>query len=191
MDRGGWHYPPGDFRVSDADRDQALSELGVALRAGRITADEFEERSGQTLQSRTGSELVALLADLPVEHAAVATRTTALDPARRAMAARVSAVAAVGAFSFATAAAVAALSSGPSLSQEESMGVSHGLPPPVFPPSWPGFDWAGTLTPAAIAVLLVMLVVYLQMRLARTARRPVTAAPLAATARRARGPRQR
>jgi hypothetical protein len=172
MDRGGWHYPPGDVRVSDADRDQALSELGAALRAGRITADEFDERSGQTLRSRTGRELVALLADLPVEHAALATRTTAMDPARRAMAARVSAVAAVGAFCFASAATVAALSTGPSLSQEESMSVSHGLPPPVFPSDWPGFNWAGTLTPAAIAVLLVMLVVFLQVRLARAEPNP-------------------
>jgi Domain of unknown function (DUF1707) len=170
MDRGGWHYPSGDVRLSDADRDQALSELSAAFRAGRITADEFDQRSGQTFRSRTGKELIALLADLPVEHAALATRTTGMDPARRAMAARVSAVAGVGAFCFATAAAVAALGTGPSLSQEESMRVSHGLQPPVFLPGWPGFNWAGTLTPAAIAVLLVMLVVFLQVRLARTQR---------------------
>jgi hypothetical protein len=168
MDRGGWHYPTGDVRVSDADRDQALSELGAAFRAGRLTADEFDERSGQTLRSRTGNELIALLTDLPVEHAALATRTTAVVPARRAMAARVSAVAGVGAFCFAAAAAVAALSAGPTLSQEESEAVSRGLPAPVFPSSWPGFNWVGMLTPAAIAVLLVMLAVYLQVRLART-----------------------
>jgi Domain of unknown function (DUF1707) len=172
MDRGGWHYPTGDVRVSDADRDQALSELGTAFRAGRLTADEFDERSAQTLRSRTGSELTALLTDLPVEHLALVTRTTAtaIVPARRAMAARVSAVAGVGAFCFATAAAVAAISAGPSLSQEESEAVSRGLPPPVFPSSWPGFNWIGTLTPAAVAVVLVMLAVYLQVRLARTAR---------------------
>jgi hypothetical protein len=171
MDRGGWHYPPGDFRVSDADRDQALSELFAAFKAGRITADEFEQRSGQTVRSRTGKELVALLADLPVEHAAPATRTTAMDPARRAMVARISAVAGVSAFCFATAAAVAALGSGPTLSQEESMAVSHGFPPPVFRESWPGFNWVGTLAPAAVAVLLIMLVVFLQVRLARGDRR--------------------
>jgi hypothetical protein len=172
MERGGWHYPPGDVRVSDADRDQALSELLAAFRAGRITVDELEQRSDQTLRSRTGKELIALLADLPVEHAALATRTTAVDPARRALVARVSGVAAVSAFCFASAAAVAALGSGPTLSQEESMSVSHGFPPPVFPPSWPAFNWAGTLTPAAIAVLLVMLVLFLQVRLARAERRP-------------------
>jgi hypothetical protein len=169
MDRGGFHYPSGDVRLSDADRDQALSELSAAFRAGRLTADEFEQRSGETMRSRTGKELAALLADLPVEHAALVMRTTGRDSARRAMAARVSAVAGVAAFGFGTAAVVAALGSGPTLSQEESMAVSRGLAkPPTFLPSWPGFNWAGTLTPAAIAVLLVMLVVFLQVRLART-----------------------
>jgi hypothetical protein len=189
MDRGGWHYPPGNFRVSDADRDQALSELLAAFRAGRITTDELEQRSAQTMRSRTGEELIALLADLPVERAALATRATAMDSARRAtatdparhatgtdlarraMVARVSGVAAVSALCCTTAAATAALGSGPTLSQQESMAVSHGLPPRlVFPGSWPAFNWAGTLTPAAIAVLLVMLVVFLQVRLARTER---------------------
>ncbi len=173
MDRGGWHYPSGDVRVSDADRDQALSELGAAFRTGRLTADEFDERSGQALRSRTGNELMALLVDLPIEHAALATRATAVDPARRAMVARVSGVAGVGAFCFATAAAVAALSAGPTLSEEESMAVRHGVSGPlVFPSSWPGINWVGTLTPAAIAVALVMLVVFLQVRLARTERHP-------------------
>jgi hypothetical protein len=152
--------------VSDADRDQALCELSAAFRAGRLTADEFDQRMGQTLRSRTGRDLMALLADLPVEPAALATRTTAMVPARRAVAARVSAVAGGAAFCFGTAAVVAALGTGPSLSQEESMAVSHGLPPPVFPSNWPGVNWAGTLIPAAIAVLLLTLVVFLQVRLA-------------------------
>ena len=66
MDRAGWNYPPGHIRVSDADRDRALSELSVAFQAGRITADEFDQRSGQALAARTGKELTALLADLPL-----------------------------------------------------------------------------------------------------------------------------
>jgi Zn-dependent membrane protease YugP len=172
MDRGGWHYPPGDFRVSDADRDQALSELSAAFQAGRITADEFDQRSGQTLRSRTGKELTALLADLPVERVP-ATRTSTIDPARRAVAARVAAVAAVAAFCFATTAAVAALGTGPTLQQKEAaeaIAIRQGLAPPVFPPS-SAFNWAGTLTPAAIAVLLIMLAVFLHLRLARADRR--------------------
>jgi hypothetical protein len=56
-------------RVSDADRDRALSELTEAFQAGWITADDFDQRSGQALGARTGKELTALLADLPVDRA--------------------------------------------------------------------------------------------------------------------------
>jgi hypothetical protein len=65
----GRNYPPGDLRVSDADRDRALAELGEHFQAGRITAEEFEERSGQALSAKTGNDLRALLADLPVSQA--------------------------------------------------------------------------------------------------------------------------
>jgi len=41
MDRAGWHYPTGDLRVSDGDRDRALSELTQAFQVGRLTADEL------------------------------------------------------------------------------------------------------------------------------------------------------
>src|ERR1700733_16120566 len=52
MDRAGWKYPSGDLRVSDADRERALHELSGAFQAGRLTADEFDERSGQALNAR-------------------------------------------------------------------------------------------------------------------------------------------
>lgn len=65
-------YSAGDLRVSDADRDRAISELSEHFQAGRLTADEFDERSGQALQARTGKELVVLFADLPRDRAAVA-----------------------------------------------------------------------------------------------------------------------
>lgn len=58
-------FPPGDLRVSDAERDRAITELTEHFQAGRITTDELEERSGLALQSRTGKELAALFADLP------------------------------------------------------------------------------------------------------------------------------
>ena len=58
-------YPAGNLRVSDADRDQAVAELSEHFQAGRLTADEFEERSGQALQARTGADLANLLTDLP------------------------------------------------------------------------------------------------------------------------------
>jgi Domain of unknown function (DUF1707) len=172
MNRAGRNYPPGDLRVSDADRDRALSELSDAFQVGRITADEFDQRSGQALAARTGKELTALLADLPVEHPPAA-RATAPDRAHRILAARVSFAAAIAAVCFAAVAAAAAANTGPSPQQREllrEMAARQGLRvPPGFPPS-PGFDWAGTITPGAIAVLLVVLIIYLRVRLARTDR---------------------
>jgi hypothetical protein len=58
-------YPPGDLRVSDAERDRAVSELSEHFQAGRLTQDEFGERSGQALRARTGSDLAQLFTDLP------------------------------------------------------------------------------------------------------------------------------
>ncbi len=61
MDRAGWNYPSGNLRVSDADRDRALAELSEAFQAGRITPGEFDERSGQALHARTGSDLAGTI----------------------------------------------------------------------------------------------------------------------------------
>jgi hypothetical protein len=47
------------------------------------------------------------------------------------------------------------------------LGLKVPLPPP---PPVPGFDWAGTITPAAIAVLLVAVIIVV-LRVARTSRR--------------------
>ena len=58
-------YPRGQLRVSDADRDRAVAELSEHFQAGRLTQDEFEDRTGQALQARTGKELATLFTDLP------------------------------------------------------------------------------------------------------------------------------
>ena len=58
-------YPRGQLRVSDADRDRAVAELSEHFQAGRLTQDEFEDRTGQALQARTGQDLTTLFADLP------------------------------------------------------------------------------------------------------------------------------
>ena len=172
MDRAGWNYPSGDFRVSDADRDQALGELSEAFRAGRLTAGEFEQRSGQALASRTGKELLALLADLPPGRPPVA-RGTAPAGAYRLFASRTAFAAAVAAICCTALAVGDAVSHGPSPQQREflrEMAARHGLHvPSAFPPN-AGFDWAGTITPAAIAILLVVLILCLRGHLARTDR---------------------
>jgi hypothetical protein len=65
MDNGISGLPRGDIRVSDAERDQAVAELSKHFQAGRLTQEEFEDRSGSALQARTGAELRALFTDLP------------------------------------------------------------------------------------------------------------------------------
>lgn len=65
MDTPNRSFPRGDFRVSDADRDRAVAELSEHFQSGRLTQEEFEDRSGRALRARTGSELSELFTDLP------------------------------------------------------------------------------------------------------------------------------
>jgi hypothetical protein len=57
--------PSAQMKASDADRDAVLSDLSEHFQAGRLTADEFEDRSGNALAARTWGELRDLLRDLP------------------------------------------------------------------------------------------------------------------------------
>jgi hypothetical protein len=65
MDTQRNSFPRGDFRVSDAERDQAVAELSEHFQAGRLTADELDERTGRALTARTAADLAALFTDLP------------------------------------------------------------------------------------------------------------------------------
>jgi hypothetical protein len=69
MDAAPIQYAPGDLRVSDADRDRALAELSEHFQVGRLTLEEFDERSGQALRAKTARELTALFTDLPAAQA--------------------------------------------------------------------------------------------------------------------------
>ena len=166
------NFPVGDLRVSDADRDRAVSELSEAFQAGRITAEEFGQRSGQALAARTGKELTALLTDLPPGRVPAA-RTGALGRARVVGPWIVMAASAAAAIPLA-AALSNALSTGPSLAVREArralaqqvlahQGITLTVP---LPPAQ-GFDWAGTITPAAFAVLLIGLIAVLATRTRR------------------------
>jgi hypothetical protein len=73
---------PGDLRVSDADRDRAVSELSEHFRAGRLTMEEFDARTGQALQARTAGELGGLFTDLPPEDVALSAAPPSGLPAR-------------------------------------------------------------------------------------------------------------
>src|SRR5262245_52102326 len=55
----------GQFRTSQADREQAIEVLKTAFVADRLTKDEFDLRMGQALTSRTYAELAAVTAGLP------------------------------------------------------------------------------------------------------------------------------
>ena len=58
---------PGDprIRASDADRDRTTSLLREHHAAGRLTAEEFNERMDKALDAKTLGELDQLMADLP------------------------------------------------------------------------------------------------------------------------------
>ena len=59
-----WGAHP-DLRVSDADRDAVVTELGEHFGQGRLDQAEFDERVAKALSARTSRDLGGLLADLP------------------------------------------------------------------------------------------------------------------------------
>jgi hypothetical protein len=54
-----------DLRASDADRDRVVEALRTHASAGRLEADELEQRVGLALAARTRADLSALTRDLP------------------------------------------------------------------------------------------------------------------------------
>jgi DUF1707 SHOCT-like domain len=71
------NYRPAAMRASDADRDAVVSDLSEHFQAGRLTAAEFDERTGRALTARTWGELTALSVDLPALRPAVPPSTPA------------------------------------------------------------------------------------------------------------------
>jgi hypothetical protein len=53
------------LRVSHAEREQVIGLLKTAFVQGRLAMDEFNQRVGRALTSRTWAELAALTADIP------------------------------------------------------------------------------------------------------------------------------
>ena len=54
-----------NLRIGDAERDEAIVLLREHMSAGRITAEEFDERMSAALIAKTRGELTALFNDLP------------------------------------------------------------------------------------------------------------------------------
>lgn len=69
--------PESQLRASDAERDRAIEILASAAADGRLTLEEYSERSGAVLAARTLGELARLTADVPVRPAAPARREIA------------------------------------------------------------------------------------------------------------------
>jgi Domain of unknown function (DUF1707) len=160
-------YPPGDMRVSDADRDRAVSELTAAYQAGRLRHEEFDERSTKALHAATGKELTDLLTDLPADRAAADLEK---QGAVGVLATRIvmgATAVSLGFLALANGLSTPAPAHVPTAAQREfarqvlaSQGI-HVSNIPVQPATVPGFDWAGTITPAVIALLLIALIVVL------------------------------
>jgi hypothetical protein len=60
------------LRVADADREHAVEELREHSLAGRLTAEELEDRIGSAYRATTRADLEQLKADLPVSSTTVA-----------------------------------------------------------------------------------------------------------------------
>src|ERR1700758_5130460 len=60
------------LRVADEDREQAVDELREHALAGRLTAEELEERIGSAYRATTRGDLDRLKADLPVSSTTIA-----------------------------------------------------------------------------------------------------------------------
>jgi hypothetical protein len=80
MDMDSRSFPRGGIRVSDAERDRAVTELSEHFQTGRLTQDEFDERSGQALAARTGEDLSVLFTDLPQQPAGFVPPLRAMAP---------------------------------------------------------------------------------------------------------------
>jgi len=62
---------PSQLRVADADRERLIDELREHTVAGRLTAEELEDRIGGAYRASTYADLDALRADLPVSASSV------------------------------------------------------------------------------------------------------------------------
>jgi len=57
---------PSAMRISDADRERVCARLREAFAEGRVTTEEFHERTAAALAAKTEADLAPLTSDLPV-----------------------------------------------------------------------------------------------------------------------------
>lgn len=73
-------YQP-DYRIGDAERSQAMDDLGVHFSAGRLSFEEYDERLKQVTQAVTRSDISLLFDDLPAARAPKVNDPSAFLPA--------------------------------------------------------------------------------------------------------------
>jgi hypothetical protein len=73
-----------DIRIGDAERQQAIELLGEHLSQGRLSVDEYGDRTARVTAAKTRGELLALFGDLPAPHPQLAqiAPLPSLTPAR-------------------------------------------------------------------------------------------------------------
>ena len=71
------------LRIGDADREAAVELLGEQYALGRLTRDEFDERSDAVWSAKTRGDLAPIFADLPVSHPGTAPRGPLAPPRPR------------------------------------------------------------------------------------------------------------
>ncbi|RJQ83766.1 DUF1707 SHOCT-like domain-containing protein [Amycolatopsis panacis] len=72
--------PSPQLRVSDQERESALTALGEHMSAGRIDIEEYGERSARITAAKTRGELAEMFADLPAPHPAYGGVPAAVAP---------------------------------------------------------------------------------------------------------------
>jgi uncharacterized membrane protein len=70
------------LRISDADREAAVDLLGEQYSLGRLTKEEFDERSDAVWSARTRGDLAPVFADLPVQQPVQAPASPVPTPSR-------------------------------------------------------------------------------------------------------------
>jgi hypothetical protein len=66
----------GEYRIGDAEREQAVAELRRATEDGRLTPEELDDRVARARAARVAGELAAVLADLRSAPAGLALPTS-------------------------------------------------------------------------------------------------------------------
>jgi hypothetical protein len=77
----GVNIEPSDLRISDTEREDAISKLGEHMSVGRLGVDEYGERTAKVAAAKTRGELLALFTDLPDPRPSFSQTVTATRPA--------------------------------------------------------------------------------------------------------------